>query len=70
MTQRLRTLGLALAAMLVTSAALSAAAQAETGVLTAPAYPTIVTGQKVNAVPVFDIGAAADPHCRLPHSGP
>ncbi len=57
MTRNLKALGLAVGAMLVMSAALASAAQAETGVLTAQKYPAIVTGQKTNAVPVFDIGA-------------
>jgi hypothetical protein len=58
MPRNLKALGLAVGAMLVMSAALASAAQAETGALTAQKYPAIVTGQKVNAVPVFDIGAA------------
>lgn len=57
MTRKLKSMSMALAAMLVTSAALASAAQAETGALTTPVYPSIVTGQKVDAAPVFDIGA-------------
>ena len=57
MTRNLKALGLAVGAMLVMSAALASAAQAETGALTAEKYPAIVTGQKLNAVPVLDIGA-------------
>jgi hypothetical protein len=58
MTRNLKALALAVGAVLSMSAVLAAAAQAETGVLTAPAYPTIVTGEQEPGV-TFDIGPAA-----------
>lgn len=55
MTRKLKALALAVGALLVTSAALASAAQAETGVLTASQFPAIVTGEQP-AGAVFDIG--------------
>jgi hypothetical protein len=56
MMRKIKTLGLAVGATLALSAALASAAQAETGALTAPVYPAIVTGQQGPGV-TFDIGA-------------
>jgi len=57
MTRNLKALALALSAVLSLSAVLAAAAQAETGVLTAPQYPALVTGEQGPAGAVtFDIG--------------
>jgi hypothetical protein len=55
MTRNLKLLGLAVAAVLSMSAVLASAAQAETGVLTAPQFPAIVTGEQPGGV-TFDIG--------------
>ncbi|HYJ20688.1 MAG TPA: hypothetical protein VEW07_01545 [Solirubrobacterales bacterium] len=55
MIRNLKALGLAVGAMLTLSAALASAAQAETGALTAPQYPAIVTGEQPGGA-VFDIG--------------
>jgi hypothetical protein len=57
MTRILRTLGLAVAAVLSMSGLLAAAAQAETGALTSPMFPAIVTGEQLGGV-TFDIGEA------------
>lgn len=57
MTRNLKALALAVGAVLSMSAVLASAAQAETGVLTAPQYPAIVTGEQGPAGAVtFDIG--------------
>jgi hypothetical protein len=56
MIRNFKVLALAVGAVLSMSAVLASGAQAETGVLTAAQYPAIVTGQKVNEGPVFDIG--------------
>ena len=56
MTRNLKALALAVGAVLSMSAVLAAAAQAETGVLTAPQYPAIVTGEQAAGAVAFDIG--------------
>jgi hypothetical protein len=58
MTRNLKALALAVGAVLSMSAVLASAAQAETGVLTAPQYPAIVTGGQELGI-TFDIGPAA-----------
>jgi hypothetical protein len=58
MTRNLKALALAVVAVLSMSAVLASAAQAETGVMTAPVYPTIVTGEQEPGI-TFDIGPAA-----------
>jgi hypothetical protein len=58
MTRNLKVLALAVGAVLSMSAVLAAAAQAETGVLTAPQYPAIVTGEQAAGMVTFDIGPA------------
>ncbi|HEX5982720.1 MAG TPA: hypothetical protein VFY69_00795 [Solirubrobacterales bacterium] len=55
MTRVLKSLGLALAAMAALVAMMAPAAQAETGALTAPLFPAIVTGNQQPG-PTFDIG--------------
>lgn len=57
MTRNLKLLGLAVGAMLAMSSMLASAAQAETGVMTAPQYPAIVTGEQLGGV-TFDMGEA------------
>jgi hypothetical protein len=56
MVRKLKALGLAACAIAAMTAVLAPAAQAETGALTAAAYPTIVTGEQAPGV-TFDIGA-------------
>jgi hypothetical protein len=56
MTRNLKALALAVGAVLSMSAVLASAAQAETGVLTAPQYPAIVTGEQAAGAVTFDIG--------------
>lgn len=56
MTRMLKALGLATAAMAALVAMMAPAAQAETGALTAPVYPAIVTGGQLGGV-TWDIGA-------------
>ena len=56
MMRKIKTLGIAVVATLALSAALAATAQAETGVLTTGGFPSIVTGEKVNPGPTFDVG--------------
>jgi hypothetical protein len=63
MMRRIKTLGIVVGATLALSAALASAAQAETGVLTTGGFPSIVTGQKINAGPTFDIGAVRTVSC-------
>ncbi|HYG95579.1 MAG TPA: hypothetical protein VD741_00600 [Solirubrobacterales bacterium] len=63
MMRKIKTLGLAVGATLALSAALASAAQAETGVLTTGGFPSIVTGQKINPGPTFDIGAVRTVSC-------
>lgn len=58
MTRNLKALALAVGAVLSMSAVLASAAQAETGAMTAPVYPTIVTGEQEPGI-TFDIGPAA-----------
>lgn len=58
MTRMLKALGLAIAAMAALVAMMAPAAQAETGALTAPMYPAIITGEQMPGV-TFDIGAGA-----------
>jgi|SRR5215203_780676 len=58
MTRFLKTLGLVAAAIAALVAVMAPAAQAETGQLTSQMFPSIVTGQKVNPGPTFDIGNA------------
>lgn len=55
MIRNLKALGLAAVAALSMSAVLASAAQAETGALTAPQFPAIVTGEQPGGV-AFDIG--------------
>ena len=55
MNRTLRSLGVAIGAAVVMSAALASAAQAETGVLTAQQFPAIVTGEQQGGA-TFDIG--------------
>ncbi len=57
MIRNLKMLGLAVSAVLAISAALAAAAQAETGALTSQGFPSIVTGEQLGGV-TFDIGEA------------
>jgi hypothetical protein len=56
MSRILKTLGLVAAAVAALVAVMAPAAQAETGLLTSQMFPSIVTGQKVNPGPTFDIG--------------
>jgi hypothetical protein len=56
MSRFLKTLGLVAAAVAALVAVMAPAAQAETGALTSQMFPSIVTGQKVNPGPTFDIG--------------
>jgi len=55
MKRKLKLLGAVAGAVLAMSAVLASAAQAQTGFLTAPQYPAIVTGEQPFG-PVFDIG--------------
>lgn len=55
MNKKLKLLGAMVGAVLAMSAVLASAAQAETGALTTPVYPSIVTGQQQGG-PTFDIG--------------
>lgn len=55
MTRMLKALGLAVAATAALVAMMAPAAQAETGALTAPMYPAIVTGEQMPGV-TFDFG--------------
>lgn len=55
MTRILKSIGVALGAVLAIAAVISPAAQAETGALTAPAYPAIVTGEQLGGASL-DIG--------------
>lgn len=57
MIHNLKVLALAVGAVLSMSAVLASAAQAETGALTAPQFPAIVTGEQQGGV-TFDIGEA------------
>lgn len=63
MTRLLKTLGLAISAVAALVAVMAPAAQAETGVLTTGGFPSIVTGEKINAAPTFDIGAVRTVSC-------
>jgi hypothetical protein len=63
MSRILKTLGLAVAAVAALVAVMAPAAQAETGVLTTGGFPSIVTGEKVNAVPTFDVGGVRTVSC-------
>ncbi len=63
MMRKIKALGLAVGATLALSAALASAAQAETGILTTGGFPSIVTGQKVNPGPTFDIGGVRTVTC-------
>jgi hypothetical protein len=63
MTRILKTLGLAVAAVAALVAVMAPVAQAETGVLTTGGYPSIVTGQKINPGPTFDIGGVRTVSC-------
>jgi hypothetical protein len=56
MSRIFKTLGLAAAAIAALVAVMAPVAQAETGALTTVGFPSIITGQKVNAGPTFDIG--------------
>jgi hypothetical protein len=58
MTRILKVLGLAVSAVAALIAVMAPAAQAETGQLTSQMFPSIVTGEKVNPAPTFDIGNA------------
>src|SRR5262245_9381425 len=55
--RKLKALGLAMGALAALVAIMAPAAQAETGALTAPVYPAIVTGGQLGGV-TWDIGAA------------
>jgi len=55
--RKLKALGLAMGVMAALVAMMAPAAQAETGALTAPVYPAIVTGGQLGGV-TWDIGAA------------
>lgn len=55
MMRKIKALGLAVGATLALTAALASAAQAETGALTTPQFPAIVTGEQQGG-PSFDIG--------------
>lgn len=55
MTRILKALGLAITAAAAIVAIMAPAAQAETGVLTAPQYPAILTGEQLGGV-TWDIG--------------
>ncbi|HET7416330.1 MAG TPA: hypothetical protein VFJ61_01725 [Solirubrobacterales bacterium] len=63
MTRKFKALGLTLGAIAALIAVAAPAAQAETGALTSPVFPTIVTGPKVNVGPTFDIGAVRTVSC-------
>jgi hypothetical protein len=56
MVRNFKALALAVGAVLSMSAVLASAAQAETGVLTAPQYPAIVTGEQAAGMVTWDIG--------------
>jgi len=64
MTRILKTLGLALASMAALVAVMAPAAQAETGQLTAEAYPAILTGPQNAGGFAFDIDLAGEPAAR------
>jgi hypothetical protein len=57
MTRILKSIGVAMGAVLVMSAVMAAAAQAETGQLTSPVVPANVTGEQLGGGATFDIGA-------------
>lgn len=63
MTRLLKTLGLVISAVAALVAVMAPAAQAETGVLTTGGFPSIVTGEKVNPAPTFDVGAVRTISC-------
>ena len=63
MMRKIKALGIVVGATLALSAALASAAQAETGVLTTGGFPSIVTGEKVNAGPTFDVGVVRNVTC-------
>lgn len=56
MTRILKMLGLTVSALAALVAVMAPAAQAETGALTTVGFPSIITGEKVNTAPTFDIG--------------
>jgi len=63
MMRKIKLLAVAVGATMALSAALASVAQAETGILTTGGFPSIVTGQKVNPAPTFDIGAVRTVSC-------
>jgi hypothetical protein len=63
MARILKLLSLAATAVAALVAVMAPAAQAETGILTTGGFPSIVTGQKINPGPTFDIGGVRTVSC-------